>query len=85
MLLSLSQIALALSTTATLTFARPALDTDSLSKRNNDGSSHSSGPTVTIKNGTVEGVAIESYNQEGSFFSVSRFLLFTVDSLEADA
>ncbi|GAA5994971.1 hypothetical protein JCM5350_001071 [Sporobolomyces pararoseus] len=64
MLLSLSQIALALSTTATLTFARPPLDTDSLSKRNNDGSSHSSGPTVTIKNGTVEGVAIESYSQE---------------------
>ncbi|GAA5824315.1 hypothetical protein JCM5353_007020 [Sporobolomyces roseus] len=62
MLLPLS---LLLSVSTTLAVARPSIsfDADSLSKRNNDGSSSSS-PSVSIKNGTVEGISIANYNQE---------------------
>ncbi|GAA6022851.1 hypothetical protein JCM11491_007018 [Sporobolomyces phaffii] len=62
MLLSISQVVLALSTSTCLAFARPAVP---LAERNDAVSgSAPSGPTVTIKNGTVEGISLDSYNQE---------------------
>ena len=68
MLLTLSRLVAALSAAATLSLARPTSDlaSSSLSKRNNGNtSSGSAGPTVEIKNGTVEGVRIDSFAQEG--------------------
>ncbi|GAA5837771.1 hypothetical protein JCM3766R1_000579 [Sporobolomyces carnicolor] len=67
MLLTLSRLVAALSAAATLSLARPTSDlaSSSLSKRNNGNtSSGSAGPTVEIKNGTVEGVRIDSFAQE---------------------
>lgn len=63
MLLPLSLLSL-----GTLVLARPAIDLESggsaVVKRNNDVSSYG-GPTVQIRNGTVEGIAIEPFQQEG--------------------
>lgn len=75
MLLPLS---LLLSLSTTLAVARPSIsfDSDSLAERNNDGSSSSS-PTVTINNGTVEGISIANFNQEGQY----AFLLALSHSL----
>ncbi|GAA5939261.1 uncharacterized protein JCM15063_004469 [Sporobolomyces koalae] len=50
---------------ASYSLARPSIYFDSdLSRRNNDGSGSSSGPSVEIKNGTVEGISLKSFNQE---------------------
>ncbi|GAA5824316.1 hypothetical protein JCM5353_007021 [Sporobolomyces roseus] len=60
MLLPISLLSL-----ASLTLARPAVTFEStdLVARNNGGSG-SSGPTVKILNGTVEGISIDSFSQE---------------------
>ncbi|GAA5874203.1 hypothetical protein JCM16303_005771 [Sporobolomyces ruberrimus] len=53
-------------TLASLALARPSISFDStneLARRNNTGTS-TGGPSVQIKNGTVEGISIDSFNQE---------------------